>query len=71
MSERSLLRLNIAGVVTAIVGFTVGSLKGPMGAGGLHSTVGAIVGLIGAVSAVSALVAGWHRRRGRRIAAAP
>jgi drug/metabolite transporter (DMT)-like permease len=64
MSERSYVPWNILGVVVAIVGFAVGSLRGVMGAGGAHSTIGAVVGLTGAVIATAAFV--LERRRLRR-----
>jgi drug/metabolite transporter (DMT)-like permease len=63
MSARSYVPWNIAGVVIAIIGFAVGSLKGVMGAGGAHSTIGAVVGLTGAVIATAAFVLERRRRR--------
>jgi membrane associated rhomboid family serine protease len=63
MSQRSYVRWNIAGIVIAITGFAVGSLKGVMGAGGAHSTIGAIVGLTGAVIATTAFALEHRRRR--------
>lgn len=64
MSERSYVPWNIAGIATAIIGFAIGSIKGPMSGGGLHTTIGAIIGLSGAAVAVAAFVA--ERRKARR-----
>jgi hypothetical protein len=63
MSERSFVPWNVAGVVIAIAGFSVGSLGGVMGAGGAHTTIGAAVGLTGAVMAAAAFVLEHRRRR--------
>jgi len=64
MSARSYIPWNIAGVVIAVVGFAVGSLRGVMGAGGAHSIIGAVVGLTGAVIASAAFVLERRKRRG-------
>ena len=61
--HRSYVWWNIAGVVIAIVGFAVGSLKGTMGGGGAHTAFGAAVGITGAVIALTAFVLEWRRRR--------
>jgi predicted secreted Zn-dependent protease len=61
--QRSHVRWNIAGVVIAIAGFAVGSLKGTMGGGGAHTAIGAAVGITGAVIALTAYVFDWRRRR--------
>ncbi len=66
MSERSYVQWNIAGIVIAVAGFAVGSLRGVMGAGGAHSTIGATVGLAGAVIATTAFVLERRRRRRAR-----
>jgi drug/metabolite transporter (DMT)-like permease len=65
MSQRSYVPWNIAGIVIAVAGFAVGSLRGVMGAGGAHSTIGAIVGLTGAIIATAAFVLERRRRRPR------
>lgn len=60
----SYTRWNVIGVAIAVTGFAVGSLGGTMGAGGLHSAVGAVLGLGGAGIAVTArLLARRERRR--------
>lgn len=66
LAQRSYIWWNIAGVVIAIAGFTVGSLRGTMGGGGAHTVVGAAIGMTGALIAFSAYVLHWHRRRRER-----
>jgi len=59
----SYTRWNVIGVVIAIVGFVIGSLRGTMGGGGIHTTLGALLGLTGAGIAVSARLLARRRRR--------
>lgn len=65
MTERSYIPWNIAGIAIAITGFVIGSLKGVMGGGGVHSTVGAILGVTGAVIAFVSYM--LERRRRQRL----
>jgi uncharacterized membrane protein len=61
---RSYRRWNIAGILIAVIGFAVGSLRGMMHGGGIHTAVGATLGILGATTALTAYVL---ERRDRRV----
>lgn len=64
---RSYRRWNIAGILVAVTGFAVGSLRGMMHGGGAHTAVGATLGIVGAAMALTAyLLERRTRGAGRR-----